>query len=387
MSRLFTQGDEAVEAGANQSFLLDAGGVWFVERGRIDVFCVRLAAGGTVADRTHIARVPAGQCLFGDGGGDVGEGDSAEGVEYSNDSGTTPSVVCEATAREGAADSQAVQGVLQAVGSAGTTLRFLGEGAARTRFEEAALRVEGARLIDAWVDAIFAGLIVGAMPRDCEALQPPSFARLAPAAAASSRSGVAWIGHVDGRSSLLGKSELLMRGRPIPCSTRAWFVASVASDVRVMTTLSLLEQGDVWTSLGAFQRLATRGSLSAMDERSASERLRQRRRRVEREALMRDAFVELVAAHDATTDPRGDAGAHRGDRGRGRAGYAPSRLWRGGRCTRAVAGAGTEARRGSIGRSRSGHRQGGGRPGAPGTPGGLLVAERQWTIARSHGAG
>ena len=114
MSRVFTRGDEAVEAGANQSFLLDVGGVWFVERGWIDVFCMRLAAGGTVADRLHIARVSAGRCLFGDGGGDVGDGDSAEGSEYENDSRT----------------------VLQAVGSAGTKVRFLGEGAARARFEE-----------------------------------------------------------------------------------------------------------------------------------------------------------------------------------------------------------------------------------------------------------
>ena len=280
MSRVFTRGDEAVEAGANQSFLLDVGGVWFVERGWIDVFCMRLAAGGTVADRLHIARVSAGRCLFGDGGGDVGDGDSAEGSEYENDSRT----------------------VLQAVGSAGTKVRFLGEGAARARFEEAALRAEGALLIDGWVDAIYAGLVTGAMPRNCEALRPPSFARLEPATAASSGSGVAWIDHVDGQSSLLGKSELPMRGRPIPCSPRAWFVASAASDVRVMTTLSLVERGDVWTSLGAFQRLVTRVSLSAMDERTAREQLRQRRRRVEREALMLDAFTELVAAHDATTD-------------------------------------------------------------------------------------
>ena len=142
MSRVFTRGDEAVEAGANQSFLLDVGGVWFVERGWIDVFCMRLAAGGTVADRLHIARVSAGRCLFGDGGGDVGDGDSAEGAEYENDSRT----------------------VLQAVGSAGTKVRFLGEGAARARFAEAALRAEGALLIDGWVDAIYAGLVTGAMP-------------------------------------------------------------------------------------------------------------------------------------------------------------------------------------------------------------------------------
>ena len=295
MSNLFGSRDEVVEAGANRAFLLDVGGVWLVERGRVDVFCVRLAADGTVADRTHIARVPAGRCLFGDGGRDVDEGDSIEGAR--NDSGTLPSAEGETIAGEETGDSQAARGVLQAVGSVGTTLLFLEQGAARARFEKAALRAESAGLIDEWVDAIFAGLIAGAMPRRCEALPAPSTVRLEPETAASARSGVAWIEHLKGQSCLLGRAELPMRGRPIPCSTRAWFAASTVREVRTITTLSLLGRGDLWTSLAAFQRLATRGSLSAMDERAAGDRLHQRRRRVERDALMRDAFTELVAAH------------------------------------------------------------------------------------------
>ena len=312
MTKLFRTGDEAVEAGANKAFLLDAGGVWFVERGRVDVFCMRLAADGTVADRTHIARVAAGGCLFGDGGCDVGEGDSIEGVRCANETGPLPALVRATTVREGVGDTQAARGVLQAVGSAGTTLLFLGELAARERFEEAALHAESARLIDEWVDAIYAELVSGAMPRHCEALPAPSTARLEPATAVSSRSGVAWIDHRKGQSSLLGKSELPMRGCPIPCSTRAWFAASTVCEVRVVTTISLLEQGDVWTSLGAFQRLAIRSSLSAMEERAAGERLRRRRRSVERDALMRDAFTELVAAQDAASgarSPQGRTGA------------------------------------------------------------------------------
>ena len=285
--KMFTREDQAVEAGANRSFLLDVDGVWLVEQGRVDVFCMRLAADGKVASRAHVARVPAGQCLFGDG---------------RRDSATVPSTVGEATGSEGLVETREAHGVLQAVGSAGTTLRFLAGGTARARFEEAALRAQGARLIDGWVDAIYAGLIAGAMPRDCEALQPPSTVRLEPSTTASSRTGVAWIGHAEGQSSLLGKSELPMRERPIPCSTRAWFTASTASKVEVTTTRELLGRGDAWASLDAFRRLLVRGSLLAMDERSASERRRQRRRQVEREALMRDAFTELVAAHDATTE-------------------------------------------------------------------------------------
>ena len=308
MTKVFGADDEVVEAGANQAFLLDVGGVWFVERGRVDVFCIRLAADGAVADRTHVARVAAGGCLFGDGGGDVGEGDSIYGAGRANDAGALPAAARATTAPEGVGDSQAARGVLEAVGSAGTTLLFLGELAARARFEEAALHAESARLIDGWVDAIYAGLAAGAMPRDCEALPAPSTARLEPATAVSSRSGVAWIDHRKGQSSLLGKPELPMRGCPLPCSTRAWFATSTVCEVGVVTTLSLLEQGGVWRSLGAFRRLAIRAALSAMEERAAGERLRRRRRSVERDALMRGAFTELVAAHDAASGARSPDG-------------------------------------------------------------------------------
>ena len=315
MRKLFTREDQSVEAGANRSFLLNVGGVWFVEQGRVDVFCVRLAADGTVAARTHVARVPEGWCVFGDccrdvDGNAAGDG-PAEETERESNAGAVPSAAGESKAAEGTADSREAPGVLQAVGSAGTMLRFLGEDAARARFAEAGVRAEGARLIDGWVDAIYAGLIPGAMPRDCEPLQPPSTARLQPATTASSRSDVAWIGHLEGRSSLLGKSELPMRDCPIPCSSRAWFVASGVSRVNVMTTLSLLERGEVWSSLRAFQRLVARGSLLAMEEASAGERFRQRRRHAEREALMRHAFTELVAAHDAAagTGPLANTGA------------------------------------------------------------------------------
>ena len=311
VSRMFARDGLPVEAAANRTVVLDVGGAWFVERGRIDVFCVRLATDGTVAERVHIARVAAGRCLFGAGAGDVGERDTAAPVERAVESGEVPAAGDEDGRGETEADSHGARGVLQAVGSAGTTLRFLGDVAARARLSEPALRAEVAGLIDGWVDAIYAGLVAGAMPRDCRALQAPATVNLEPAAIAGIRAGVAWIDHVEGRSSLLGRPDLEMRGCPIPCSTRAWFVASTASSVNVRATVSLLERGDLWTSLLAFQRLVTRGSLLAMDERSASERLRQRRRSAEREALVRSAFTELVAAHDAPPDAalRGRTGA------------------------------------------------------------------------------
>ena len=291
-TKLFTSSDSLVEAGANQSFLLDAGGVWFVEQGQVDLFCVRLDGKARVQARAHIGRVAAGQCLFGSTGCDSREG--AALPERSGDS---------------ALPEAEFDGGLQAVGSAGTKLRFLSPSVARGRFDAAALRLEAGRLIDGWVESIYAGLIAGAMPRDCKALQPSSGATLDADSTASSGSGVVWIGHRKGRSRLLGIPELRLLEHLVPCSTRAWFVAETSSVVMLKTTSTMLEEGVVWTSLAEFHRLATCCALLAMKERYAKERRRQQRRDVERDALMRDAFTELVAAHDASTDAPAVRGA------------------------------------------------------------------------------
>ena len=285
-TQLFVSSDSLMEAGANQSFLLDVGGVWLVEQGQVDVFCVRMEERETVQARAHVARVAAGQCLFGRVG--IDRSDGAARSDHAID---------------GLAEEPASGDGLQAVGSAGTRLRFLPPDVARARFDAAARSPEAGRLIDGWVESIYAGLIAGAMPPDCQPLQPSSRVSLEPAATASSGDGVGWIGHLEGQSSLLGRPELSLAASLFPCSARAWFVASTSSVVTMTTTGTMLEQGDIWTSLAEFQRLAIRCAVLEMEERRASEGRRQRRRDVEREALMRDAFTELVTAHDATADP------------------------------------------------------------------------------------
>lgn len=292
---LFIAGDSSIEAGGNRPFLLDAGGVWLVERGQVDVFCVRRRGRAAGQARAHVARVAAGQCLFGLAGLDERDG---AGRAQRPGGGASPDAECD--------------GALQAVGSAGTTLRFVPLAVARGRFAAAERSPEAARLMDEWVESICAGLVAGAMPRDCEALQPSSPVSLEPAATASPRAGVGWIRHEEGRSCLLGRPELPLLDQPIPCSPRAWFVAAVPSVVTAATTTAMIEQGEVWAALARFQRLATRCALLEMRERSARERGRQRRRDVEREALMRDAFTELAAAQGATAGApaaRGGSGA------------------------------------------------------------------------------
>lgn len=292
---LFIASDSSIEAGGNRPFLLDGGGVWLVERGQVDLFCVRRQGPAAAQARAHVARVAAGQCLFALAGG--GGRDGAGRAERPGG---------------GAPGDAGFDGGLQAVGGAGTTLRFVPLAVARGRFAAAARSPEAVRLIDEWVESICAGLAAGALPRDCEALQPSSTVTLDPAAVASPGAGVGWIRHEQGRSCLLGRPELPLLERPIPCSDRAWFVAAASSVVTVATTAALLERGEVWAALARFQRLATRCALLEMEERFAQERRRQRRRDVEREALMRDAFSELAAAQGAAAGApaaRGGSGA------------------------------------------------------------------------------
>ncbi len=283
--KLFISSDSPIESGANQSFLLNTAGVWLIEQGQVDVFCVRLAADGQVRTRAHVARMFEDQCLFGSSGVDGSEGGD----------GAAP-------AAEGVPDEPESDGVLQAVGGPGTRLRFLPLAVARARFDDASLHAEAGRLVDGWVESVFAGLVAGAMPRDCEALPPNSTARLDSAATASSGAGVEWIAHLKGQSTLLGRTGVAMRGRPVPCSARVWFVTATPSVVSVTTTRRMIEQGDIWRGLAAFHELVARCAVLAMEDGFRREQDRQQRRDVEREALMRDAFTELVAAHDTTTE-------------------------------------------------------------------------------------
>ena len=321
MASVFRNSDPVVEVGADRSFLLDAGGAWFVERGRVDIFCVRRAADGSVAERAYVARVAAGQCVIGchreDAGGANGSdraGAASGGVSDTTATASAGEGAATAPAGEGVATASAGEGaangagVLQAVGSASTKLRRLSRSAAGERFTDSSCLAESASLIDGWVDALYAGLTLAGLPRDCRSLRHASIIRLEPATRASSGSGVSWIAHREGCSRLLGRSELSMRAGPVPCSARAWFETEASSAVAVSSTQAAIEKGDVWAGLAELQRLAVRCALLLMDERAGKEQRRQQGRDAERRALLSDAFTELLTAHRASPDSPPPAG-------------------------------------------------------------------------------
>ena len=276
--------DPVIESGADKPFLLDDSAIWFVEQGSVDVFCVRRANDGRVLGRAHVVRVEAGHCLVGYPSDDIP-------AETSNGATSEP---C-AGAGEGASPRV---GALQAVGRAGTRLRRLPIPDAADRLVDRSRIDETVRLIDGWVEGMYSGLVAGALPRDIQRLQPPARSRLSPGTKASTNDGVAWVTHTEGDSFLLGKVGLSMHGTPMPCSDRAWFESKTPSVVEVVGTHDVLERGDLWTSLEGFHRLVVECALLLMEERTATEVFRQRRRESERRKGLSEAFTDLVTLQE-----------------------------------------------------------------------------------------
>src|SRR4051794_8070260 len=55
----------AMELGSNRPFPVEADGVWFIERGEVDLFSVARAAGAPAGQRIHLLRIPSGRLLLG----------------------------------------------------------------------------------------------------------------------------------------------------------------------------------------------------------------------------------------------------------------------------------------------------------------------------------
>ncbi len=268
IATLFDERDSLVTLGGNRPFWLNDGSVWFVQHGWVDVFCVRQTTAGTVTGRTHLTRIPQGQCLVGTV--------TANG----NQGGST--------------------GMLQAVSRPGTKLHHLPAETARDRFGKPAARAEAAELIDGWVDAISIGLTDDPRPRDCQAIRQTSTIRLDRGLTVFPTAGVSWIAHRDGRSRLVGHPELRMEGMLIPCTKRTWFETDAAVDIAVLSTQTVLATDDIWVALASLQRVAIRCALLRMEEAATSETVRQGQRDANRRRLLTNAFTELIAAHETS---------------------------------------------------------------------------------------
>ena len=263
ITALFNERDALINAGGNYPFWLNDGSVWLVQKGWVDVFCVRQTTTGSVTGRTHVTRIPQGQCVVG--------AMTANG----NGGGST--------------------GMLQAVSRPGTKLRHLPAATAHERFGTRTARAEAAELIDEWVDAVCTGLTDDPRPRDCQAIRQTSTIHLERGVTVFPASRVSWIAHRDGRSRLVGNSELPMGEGLIPCTKRTWFETDAPVDITVLSTQTVLATSDIWAALTGLQHVATRCALLRMEKEATREAVRQGQRDENRRQLLTSAFAELAA--------------------------------------------------------------------------------------------
>ncbi|HEY3569667.1 MAG TPA: NHLP bacteriocin export ABC transporter permease/ATPase subunit [Thermoanaerobaculia bacterium] len=229
----------AIRAGGNAPLVLEAGGAWRVEAGKVEVFAWEGRGGGM---RLHLATIPAGGMLF--GAGEVG--------------GLT----------------------LLAVGSRDSRLLDLGGERLRSGTPELARAL--APLLDGWISHLLGESLRAAPPKAFVELREGEETRLErEGMSARPREGVAWVRCVEGSCWLLGRRELaLAPGEVLPVPETGWLTGSGQSVLSAATTLDLLRAGEDWeAALGRFhQMFLTYAALHLAEE------IREDRARLERKA-------------------------------------------------------------------------------------------------------
>jgi len=265
-----------VEAGANQPRLLQADEIWLVRQGAVDVFAVPVQDGGAVGPRQHLARVEAGQALFGV-------------APLPPDAGSIG---------------------LLAVGVAGTQLQpFSPDGLAAP-----GSGLDVAALVDAWVTVLSDGLTGHAPPAGAAAATPGSEVTAAAGQSVGAGAPVVWLGVTSGAASYLGDESLspLGTGGCVALTPRTWLVAREDTGAAVVDTAAVLQSGELWPALGAFhdllmERLALEAGRAADGARERLERQAQADRRLVGGAVERLARVlqprQFAEAATVTGDP------------------------------------------------------------------------------------
>ena len=243
MDALLASEPGELEAGANAPLALDAGAVWLVRSGAVEVFAVPAGEGG--GPRTHLGTAGPGTVLFGARGGG-GLALLAVGVRGAR-----------------------VTRVARVVGPRG-----LGAPPAV------------AAAIDGWVRLLTRGLARGAAPKAFRDLAPGVAVRLdAPGEAARPRDGVVWVRHEEGSSRLLGRPSFgLAPGGFAPVAEEAWLVGDGGVGLACAGTAERLAAGAVWEELERWVELYL-GDVQARIAEAAREDRARLERRTERDRL------------------------------------------------------------------------------------------------------
>jgi NHLM bacteriocin system ABC transporter ATP-binding protein len=234
--------------GGDRPLLLGPADAWRVEVGQVNVFTVGLRDGAPVGPRTFLLQVPAGEGVFG---------------------------------ADGAADGR--RGLL-AVGTRDTRIRRIATDVPPPP-----------RLVDAWIDSVYAALTRDQLTAISAELVPGGTVPLAAGAVVRAGHDVLWVGHLSGRSRLLGRAGLEVEGSGlVPVSSRAWL--EVVEDTRLVgiETTRLPSAEELWAGLARLARLVLAHADLAAAAEDAATRERMRRRFAHRDATLRNACARLA---------------------------------------------------------------------------------------------
>src|SRR5437588_508726 len=124
-----------------------------------------------------------------------------------------------------------------------------------------AAQPEPPRPLEAWLDGLCGGLAHAAPPRSFEELRPGVETHLAEAGRpVRSRQGVAWVRHLQGRTSLLGDERLALETEStasglFPVPEPLWLTASGEARLLSLSTDEALRDGGLWPGLARFHHL------------------------------------------------------------------------------------------------------------------------------------
>jgi NHLM bacteriocin system ABC transporter ATP-binding protein len=257
---------QVLDLGSNQPLVLEGEGIWFVQRGEVDVFSVRMEGGAPAGVRRHILRVPAGGLLLGVRADHLPSGQRFIGV-----------------ATHG---TRLLHAPRPAPGD--LLVRVAGPAAATCGWPA---------LIDGWVRTVCQALCSGRPPKGSLDLQPGLALEVTAPMSAQPREQVAWVHPQGGRCLLVGNEELPLLGQGVvPLAAPAWLTGQPKGRWQVTDTEQILSRGEAWPALDRLgDLLCRRAELLVEEERRASIE-RAHRLLLARQDTIRRACLKLAAA-------------------------------------------------------------------------------------------
>jgi ATP-binding cassette subfamily C protein len=246
------EGTELIVGGNSPVLLSEPGTVYFVKKGRLEVFSVAVEDGAPVGARHHFFTAVEGDALFGMDLERYGEG----------------------------------QGFL-AVGIVGTHLLTLHVDRLRAHLVHPEFAASLAPIVDRWVSGLSSGIArtISPHPRADLQIDAGEDGEVKDGQRVKARKAVAWVTHVEGASLFIGMEDLmeLPPGALFPVTTSTWLQALGPLKVASVDAARAISSDAAWIGLDGFYgalfrceffntRLAAADELNRLRDKAARDR-------------------------------------------------------------------------------------------------------------------